>query len=122
MQNARYFRDRSALCLGIAGGIHDPQMVQILRDKAAQYSTVAAELEMRAADAAAERQEADRFEDSFYFRTIGRKIGEELRSRYDVSEPLPDRFTTILRELDKDLEEPAPADGHLPGPSIPGSM
>ena len=122
MQNARYFRDERALCLRIAGGISDPQMVQILRDRAAQYSTLAAEMEMRAADAAAERKEADRFEDSFYFRTIGRKIGAELRSRYDLSEPLPERFTTILSELDKDLEEPAPAEGHLPGPGTSGSM
>jgi hypothetical protein len=121
MQNARYFRDRRALCLRIAGGISDPQMVQILRDRAAQYSTLAAEMEMRAADAAAERKEADRFEDSFYFRTIGRKIGEELRSRYDVSEPLPDRLTDLLSELDKDLEEPAPAEGHVPGPGTSGS-
>lgn len=121
MQNARYFRDRSAICLRIAGGISDPRMVQILRDRATQYSTMAAQMEMRAADAAAERKEADRFEDSFYFRTIGRKIGEELRSRYDVSEPLPDQLTDLLSELDKDLEEPAPAEGHVPGPGTSGS-
>jgi hypothetical protein len=96
-------------------------MVQILRDRAAQYSTMAGQMEMRAADGAAERKEADRFEDSFYFRTIGRKIGEELRSRYDVSEPLPDRLTDLLSELDKDLEEPAPAEGHVPGPGTSGS-
>jgi hypothetical protein len=52
---------------------------------------------------------------------IGRKIGEELRNRYDVSEPLPDRLTNLLSELDKDLEEPARTEGRLHGPGISGS-
>jgi Anti-sigma factor NepR len=82
---------------------------------------MATQLEKQAADAAVERQEAERFEDSFYFRMIGRKIGEELRNRYDVSEPLPDRLTNLLSELDKDLEEPARTEGRLHGPGISGS-
>jgi hypothetical protein len=107
MQNARYFRDRSALCLRIARGISDPQRVQKLGDKAAQYFTSATELETRPLTAADERRQADSLEDSFYFRAIGREIGDELRSRYDLSEPLPDRLAKLLSELDKAPGEPA---------------
>ena len=58
---------------------------------------------MRLHNTADEKREADRLDtkDSSYFRAIASKIGEELRRRSDVTEPLSEQLTTLLSELDK---------------------
>jgi hypothetical protein len=46
--------------------------------------------------------------DSFYYRAIRTKIGDALRAQYNLSEPLPHSFLTILMQLDDKPEEYAP--------------
>jgi hypothetical protein len=38
---------------------------------------------------------------SYYQRTLGTAIGRELRSYYDLSEPIPDRMLKLLKQLDE---------------------
>lgn len=44
---------------------------------------------------------------SFYLRAMGTNIWEELRSQYDLNEPVPDRLTELLKELDEGQEPTA---------------
>jgi hypothetical protein len=43
----------------------------------------------------------DVFADSFYYRAIRTKIGEELRTRLAPTEPAPDRILKALQALEK---------------------
>ena len=45
----------------------------------------------------------DVWQKSFYQRAIQTSIGSALRAQYDLSEPLPERLSDLLRELD-DME------------------
>jgi hypothetical protein len=49
----------------------------------------------------------DDFRDSFYYRAIRTRLGAALRAQFDLSQPLPDRITSLLTLLGK---EPAPAE------------
>jgi hypothetical protein len=48
--------------------------------------------------------------DSFYYRAIRTKVGNEPKARYDLSQPLPEPLVKALRELDEpkglDLDNP----------------
>jgi hypothetical protein len=46
--------------------------------------------------------------DSLYLRAMRTKIGEELRSQYDLTKPLPGNLNELLKELDEQQEVPAP--------------
>jgi hypothetical protein len=46
--------------------------------------------------------------DSLYLRAMRTKIGEELRSQYDLTKPLPNNLNELLKELDEEQEAPAP--------------
>jgi hypothetical protein len=48
------------------------------------------------------------FSDSFCYRAIRTRIGDALRAQYDVSEPLPRTFLTLLMQLDGEPKENAP--------------
>jgi hypothetical protein len=50
----------------------------------------------------------DDFRDSFYYRAIRTRIGAALRAQFDLSQPLPDRITSLLTLLGK--EDAAPAE------------
>jgi hypothetical protein len=50
----------------------------------------------------------DDFSESFYYRAIRTRIGDALRAQYDVSEPLPRTFLTLLMQLDGEPKENAP--------------
>jgi hypothetical protein len=50
-------------------------------------------------------REHDAWQKTFYHRAIQTSLGSALRAQYDLTEPLPDRLTQLLRELD-DLEQP----------------
>jgi hypothetical protein len=43
----------------------------------------------------------DDFADSYYYRAIRTGIGRELRAKFRVKEPLPDRIKELLLELDE---------------------
>jgi hypothetical protein len=60
----------------------------------------------------------DEFKDSFYYRAIRTRIGAALRAQFDLSQPLPDRITSLLTLLGKENDapaEPAKADGGTGG-------
>ena len=42
----------------------------------------------------------DVWQKTFYHRAIQTSLGSALRAQYDLSEPMPDRLTQLLRELD----------------------
>jgi hypothetical protein len=81
MPTDRYSRDQA-----IARHISDPGIAEGLR--------------------ALER--SDDFSDSFRYRAIRTRIGDALRAQYDVSEPLPRTFLTLLMQLDGEPQENAP--------------
>ena len=54
-------------------------------------------------------REHDAWQKTFYHRAMQTSLGTALRAQYDLSEPLPDRLTQLLRELD-DLEPRDEAD------------
>jgi hypothetical protein len=81
MPTARYSRDQA-----IARHISDYGMAEDLR--------------------AIER--SDDFSDGFCYRAIRTRIGYALRAQYDVSEPLPRTFLTLLMQLDGEPKENAP--------------
>jgi hypothetical protein len=49
--------------------------------------------------------EPDPWTKTFYHRVIQTKIGGALRVQYDLSQPLPDKLSTLLTELDKHINE-----------------
>jgi hypothetical protein len=49
----------------------------------------------------------DVWQKTFYHRAIQTSLGSALRAQYDLSEPMPDRLTQLLRELD-DLDHELP--------------
>jgi hypothetical protein len=51
------------------------------------------------------------FKDSFYYRAIRTRIGAALRAQFDLSQPLPERITALLTQLDKEPGGAAPAEG-----------
>jgi hypothetical protein len=46
--------------------------------------------------------------DSVYLRAMRTKIGEELRSQYDLTKSLPNNLDELLKELDEEQEAPSP--------------
>jgi hypothetical protein len=48
----------------------------------------------------------DDFSDSFYYRAIRTKIGEALRSQWVPTEPVPQRLSDLLQELDRPSDDP----------------
>jgi hypothetical protein len=80
MPTARYSRDQA-----IAQNKSDPGMAEHLRI-----------------------ERSDDFSDSFRYRAIRTRIGDALRALYDVSEPLPRTFLTLLMQLDGEPKEDAP--------------
>jgi len=49
--------------------------------------------------------EPDPWTKTFYHRVIQTKIGQALRAQHDLSQPLPDKLSTLLTELDKRINE-----------------
>ena len=62
----------------------------------------------------------DIWQKTFYHRAIQTSLGTALRAQYNLSEPLPDRLTQLLAELedlDRDGDDPP---GGLPDFGHPG--
>jgi hypothetical protein len=51
---------------------------------------------------------------TIYHRAIRKKIGETLSAAYDLSQPLPDRIDTLLRQLDEPGGEDVTSGGRPP--------
>ncbi|HWM46967.1 MAG TPA: NepR family anti-sigma factor [Xanthobacteraceae bacterium] len=66
--------------------------------------------------------EHDVWNKTFYHRLIQTSVGSGLRALYDLSEPVPDRLTRLLHELE-DLERDEPQGGGVgeDPPQNPGS-
>ena len=56
------------------------------------------------------RASRDDLKDSFYLRVIRTRLGAALRDHFVVDEPMPDRLTELLEDLDGEESE-APAGG-----------
>jgi hypothetical protein len=52
----------------------------------------------------------DNLRDSYYLRLMRTGIGDVLRQRYDLAEPLPDKLVELLLELDTEPEDTEPED------------
>jgi hypothetical protein len=57
------------------------------------------------------RNERDVWNTTFYHRVIREEIGNALSAGYDLSQPLPDRLSTLLHQID----EPTPSPSIGPG-------
>jgi hypothetical protein len=52
------------------------------------------------------RDEPDVWNKTFYHRLIQEKLGKALSAGYDLSQPLPDRLSILLGQLDDRLPPP----------------
>jgi len=64
-------------------------------------------------------KDQDGWQKTFYQRAIQTSIGSALRSQYDLSQPLPDRLTRLLEELD-DLDHAVDGDDTASAPGRAG--
>jgi hypothetical protein len=56
----------------------------------------------------------DPWNKTFYERAIQTRIGQTLRDRYDLTEPMPQRIRALLLQLDE-TEKSAPKPAEAPG-------
>jgi hypothetical protein len=54
----------------------------------------------------------DVWQKTFYHRAIQTSLGSALRAQYDLSEPMPDRLSQLLGELDDLDHRDEQTDGH----------
>jgi hypothetical protein len=87
MENARFFRGQTALCLQIAGQTSDPEMAEKFLVAATRYFAQAIALEKRTELAG-----------------IQAKIGEELRTQFAVTEPSPARLLELVHALHQRID------------------
>ena len=77
MKTPRFHLDEAQTCLELAGLMIDPHAAWILRAAAAQHIVQATELE-----------------------AVRMKIGEALRSHYDIQPTLPERLYELVQQLE----------------------
>jgi hypothetical protein len=65
------------------------------------------------------RAGSDDLKDSYYLRVMRTRLGAALRDHFVVDEPMPDRLTELLKELDGE-DGQAPAGGAGAAPSEKG--
>ena len=53
-----------------------------------------------------DRMDDDPWTKTFFHRAIQTSIGRALRAQYDLSEPLPDRLTSLLHRLEEVAASP----------------
>ncbi len=56
-------------------------------------------------------REPDAWQKTFYHRLIQTSVGSALRAHYDLSQPMPDRLSQLLRVLEERDHGDPPADG-----------
>jgi hypothetical protein len=61
------------------------------------------------------RKDHDVWQKTFYHRAMQTSLGNALRAQYDLSEPMPDRLSRLLSELeekDRERDDPTGPQGH----------